>query len=311
MFLFSVFLILAGFVTCALGADESVKRLLRISKHLGISEFATSFIVVGIAAILPEFFIGVISAFSSASTFGLGVVWGSNVADLTLIIGIIVLIKGRLGLTKSTFKYAKRFLMILGLPVLLFLIHGEISRLDGIILILSFMIYIVAMLWNKPVRLRPDKKTRFLIDVPILSGALALLLIGAIAVTTGSRDVSLLFGLPLFVIGVVVAAGADLPELVFGIHGDKEMHGDLILGPILGCVLADALLTTGLIAVIEPIKTTQPFIIFSSGFLMVISAVLVTFLFKKGWLCRKDGIILVTFYLIFLTIQFAVETLVV
>jgi cation:H+ antiporter len=314
MFFFSVLLVLVGIAVITIGANESAERLLRLSEYLGISEFVTSFVVVGIAAILPEFFIGIVSAFSSASTFGLGVVWGSNVADLTLIVGVIVLIKGHLRVAESTLRYARRFLMIVGLPVLFFFIHGEISRFDGFLLILAFIIYVAAMLWTKPVRLRPGKRKegmRFLVDVPILSGALALLLVGAIAVTNGSSDISVLIGLPLFVVGVIVAAGTDLPELIFGIEGARGMYGDLVFGPILGCVLADAMLTTGLIAFINPIKTTQPSHVLSSGLLMVISAVLVTFLFRKRCLNRKDGFILVVFYLVFLLIQFLVETLVI
>ena len=105
-----------------------------------------------------------------------------------------------------------------------------------------------------------------------------------------------------------MTAGTDLPELSFGIDAAIGMHGDLILGPILGCVLADALLTTGFIAVIEPIRATQPASIVSGGLLMVVSALSVMFQLRKGELNRKDGIILVVLYLVFLRIQFVIES---
>jgi len=312
MFLLFVILVIAGLIVIALGAKESEKRLLHLSQYLRVPEFVTSFVIVGIAAILPEFVIGIVSAFQHASTFGLGVVWGSNVADLTLVIGVIVLLAGDLRLSESTLKYTKRFLLIAGLPVLFF-IDGEISRLDGVFLLLAFLIYVVAMLWAKPIRRALDEKKvkmRFAIDIPILFGVLAVLLIGASVVTTSSQEISALLGLPLFIVGVVVAAGTCLPELSFGIDAARRMHGDLVFGPILGCVLADAMLTTGLIAVIEPIRPPHYAAVLSNGLLMFLSAMIVTVLFRKGRLGRKEGIILAMFYLVFLVIQFSIENLV-
>ena len=67
-------MVLVGLAVITLGANESAKRLLHLSNYLGISMFVTSFLIVGIAAILLEFSIGIVSALSNASTFGLGVV---------------------------------------------------------------------------------------------------------------------------------------------------------------------------------------------------------------------------------------------
>ncbi|HLC00261.1 MAG TPA: hypothetical protein VJL33_02980, partial [Candidatus Bathyarchaeia archaeon] len=110
-------------------------------------------------------------------------------------------------------------------------------------------------------------------------------------------------GLPLFLVGAVVAVGTCLPELAFALRACNKKHCGLGLGNILGNVLADSMLTIGIIALIQPIKPRFLVSPFSTGVFVAISMLLVYALSRDGVLDRKDGALLVIVYAIFIVMQ--------
>ncbi len=311
MVLVSLLLICVGLAIVVFTADEAIKRILHIARFFRLSEFVTSFVIAGIIAVLPELSIGVISAVEGTSSLGFGVILGSNVIDLTLIIGVVVLYSGKLALDSSMIKNIRMSLLAVVLPVLLF-VDGEISRLDGVILVLAFMLYLFTLLRTKrEERLLPGKRQtlRFVFELLVLGVSMAILFAGASLVTDNSQLLSTSLGLPLFVVGAVVAIGTCLPELVFAIRACKRKHGALGLGNILGNVLADSMLTIGIIALIQPIKPQFPVPAFITGVIMVVSTVILYWISKDGVLDRKDGVLLVSIFSIFLALQAVIEAL--
>jgi Ca2+/Na+ antiporter len=71
--------IIVGLVILAKASDYAVKSIANIARLLHFSEFAASFVIVGIAAVTPEFFVGVSSSLNKVPSLGLGVLIGSNV----------------------------------------------------------------------------------------------------------------------------------------------------------------------------------------------------------------------------------------
>jgi cation:H+ antiporter len=309
--LFSSLLLIVGLIIVILTADVATKRLLNLSRYFRLSEFITSFIIAGIVAVLPELSIGIIAALEGSSSLGFGVILGANVADLTLVLGLVLVFSKRLTLDSSTIKHVRISILALVLPVLLF-VDGEISRIDGAILVGVFVVYIVFMLKTKTpedsAKMRSGRR-KFAIDTVILIAALVLLFVGGNIITGSSQDLSIQLGLPLFVIGLVVAIGTCLPELAFALRAAKTKHAELGLGNIFGNVLADSMLTIGIIALIQPIKPAQPIIALSTGVFMVFSGALVALLSRKRELTRLHGVVLTLCFLGFIALQYAVENL--
>jgi cation:H+ antiporter len=305
MALFPILLICAGLAIVVLSADEAIKRLLNIARYLRLSEFVVSFVIAGIVAVLPELSIGVLAAFGGTSSLGFGIILGANVADLTLVIGAVLLVGGGMKLDRKTVKNIRLSFLAVILPVLLF-IDGEISRIDGAILVFAFMLYLFVMLRTKrndPVFIGKRPKLRFIFEVLVLVGSLSILFIGGSLVTDNSKIVSSSLGLPLFVVGAVVAVGTCLPELVFAIRSCKKNHCELGLGNILGNVLADSMFTIGIIALIQPIRPQFPVPPFLTGTFMVVCTAVVYILSKDGDLDKRDGILLVSIYAVFVIMQ--------
>jgi cation:H+ antiporter len=178
-------------------------------------------------------------------------------------------------------------------------------------LIAAFAVYVALMLRSKrdgePVQGK-RQKLRFIFEFVILAVSLVILFAGATLVSNNAQETSLLLGLPLFVVGVVVAVGTCLPELVFALRACNKQHCGLGIGNILGNVLADSMLTIGIIALIQPIKPSFPLPAFSTGVVMAVSALTVYWVSRDGTLDRKNGALLLGLFGLFLALQAAIET---
>ncbi len=310
MLLFSVLLLIVGLAIVVLSADEAIKRLLNLAGLLRLSEFTVSFVLAGVLAILPELSIGILAALGGSSSLGYGVILGANVADLTLVIGIAVLFGGHVDLEPAMLKSIRLSSLAVLLPVILFY-DGEISRFDGAILIVVFLIYVTYMLRSKHdggVAPAKRSKRRVTFEAAILTGSILLLFVGGSLITDNSQGISMEIGLPLFVVGLIVAVGTCLPEMAFSIRACSKKYCHVGLGNILGNVLADSLLTIGVIALMQPIKPAVMLPPLSTGIFMAVSALAMFLLSRDGTLKRKDGALLLVLFGLFVLIQFIIQS---
>lgn len=305
MVLIPLLLVCFGLAIVVASADEAIKRLLNLARIFQLSEFVTSFVIAGVIAILPELAIGAMAAANGNSPLGLGLVMGSNIADLTLVIGIIALVAGKLSLNSGTKKHMRTSLLSIIVPVILFM-DGELSQFDGAVCILVFLAYMAFIIltrhgFNYSFNSRGKKKLA--VEVAVLLASMAVLFFGSSLITDNSQVISESIGLPIFIIGVLVAIGTCIPELSFALRASRNKKSEIGLGNILGNVLADSLLTIGIIAIIHPIKPSVPLAGFSTAIFMALSAVFVYGLSRKGELDREDAMLLLVLYAIFITLQ--------
>ncbi|MCL5949517.1 MAG: hypothetical protein M1490_03460 [Candidatus Bathyarchaeota archaeon] len=311
---YSLLVLFAGIAIVVYGADEAIKRLLNLSKFFRISAFVTGVVIAGTLAVLPELSIGILSAFEGSSTFGLGLIFGANVADLTLVIGVVVFVAGEQKITPSMLKNLKVSFIAVLLPVFL-LLDGEISRLDGVFLVGAFVVYVIWLLRSgrgeKGIaeRMRLSRKViRLSITVFLLAIGITVLFIGSELVTTSAQELSSVLGLPLFLIGIIVAIGTCLPEMAFAIRA-SEKEGSIGIGNILGNVLADSMLTIGIIAIIYPIRIPNMASPLTAGVFVALSAIFVYIRSRDGLINKKDAAFLLGVYVIFILLQYFFEVL--
>jgi len=309
---YTTLVLLAGIAIVVYGADEAIKRLLNLSKFFRLSAFVTGVVIAGTLAVLPELSIGVLAALEESSTFGLGLIFGANVADLTLVIGVVVLLAGHQKMTPGMLKNLKISFIAVLLPVFL-IIDGELSGIDGLILVGAFVVYVIWLLTTGrgvreiPERARLSKKVfRLGITVFMLAVGITVLFLGSELVTQSAQELSSVLGLPLFLIGLVVAIGTCLPEMAFAIRA-SEKEGSIGIGNILGNVLADSMLTIGVIAIIHPIIIPNMAAPLIAGVFVAASAIFVYSRSKDGDISKKDATLLIGAYALFVVIQYLLE----
>lgn len=265
------------------------------------------------ATSLPELAVGISSSLVKNSAIALGNVIGSNIADLTLVIGIaIIYSRGIKVRPLSVKKDTVYMLLITILPVVLFLIGNKLSRIDGFILIAIFSIYTYKLI-KKRVKFRKkfeDQIPRWdvIFNVFILILSLVLLFFSSKYVVQYAVFISNELFIPIILTGLfIVALGTSLPELVFSLASASKGHSEFTLGNIIGSVVVNSTLVLGVTSLIWPITANFIFFLISSAFMVLVSLIFLTYVFSGSNLDWREGISLVFLYVFFLMLNFYVE----
>lgn len=293
-------------------ASFLVKSLSKIAGFLRMQEFTAGFILMAIATSLPELFVGVSAALEKNTALALGNVIGSNIIDLTLIAGIgIVLVKGYRVKTKETKKDALLMVGFAVLPLVLMILGKQISRLDGLILIAAFSFYIVRMVKKRKYypKIYKNKITRkqIVFNVFLFVFSLVVLFLSARYVVIYGGKLSLDFALPPILIGLfLIAFATSLPELVFETMALLKGHSEMSLGDLIGSVVINSSLVLGVTAAIHPLSANF-FLAITSGFFMIIVALVFATFVESNWLHWKAGISLIMLYVFFIILEFFIK----
>lgn len=298
--LLSLFLLIASLIVVIKSADYAIKYSTKLAESLRLSKYTIGFIIVAVISVLPEAFISITSALEGIPSFGLGTLFGSNVADLTLVFVLVIFISGR-NLKVESKIIKNRFLHIgvMMIPILLGL-NGYYSRLEGIILICAGSIFYFLVLRKNTYEVDVDREKFSFLNLILLLISMSTLLLGSNLTVTYGVELAKILSVPPILIGLfIVGLGTTLPELFFSIKAAKNHHDGLALGDVLGTVIADATILVGVIAVITPFAFNKR-IIYVTGLLMVLASILLFHFMKSGkTLTRKEAVLLFIFYLCF------------
>lgn len=288
------------------GATMATKHATRLAENYHLSKYTVGFIVIAIISILPETFIAINSSLKGVSSFALGVLFGSNIADLTLIFAIIVFLTGReLKVESKILNNHVAYPFILILPLLLGL-NGHFSRIEGVVLVLTGIVFYYVSL-KKGVSGTIDKifnKDRNK-NLLMLIFSMIIMLIGSYFTVTSATGLANFFGINPILIGMlIVGLGTTMPELFFSLQSAKKHNDSLAIGDILGTVLADATIVVGILAIINPFEFPKN-IIYITGMFMVVAAYLLFYFMRSGRaISKKEALLLLIFWIIFVLVEF-------
>ncbi len=305
--IFAFFLFLSLFMVIW-SADHSIRYSTKIAKGFSLPKYIIGFLVVAVLGVLPEAFIGISSAMKGIPEFGLGIIFGSNVADLTFIFALAILVsKHNLKVESKIIKDRMMYIMILALPIV-FGLNGYYSRLEGMTLIAAGIAFYLFVIRKSRASKEIVREKFSLKDIFLLLISMGLLLYAAqLSIKFGVNLAKILEINPILVGMFVIGVGTALPELFFAIRALKNHHDSLALGDILGVVVIDATVILGLIGVIRPFSF-NPLIVYVTGVFMVLSTMLLFFFMKSGrTLSRKEAILLLIFYVIFMAVELNID----
>jgi cation:H+ antiporter len=291
------------------GATLSTKYSFKIAESYNVSKYVVGFFVVAIISIIPETLVSINAALQNVPAMGLGALFGSNIADLTLIFAIAVLLAGRsLKVESKILKANAVYPFILLIPIALG-IDGFYSRWEGLALIFAGIVF-YALSFKREQRARPavieEKKvnTNKKLDFVYLIIGLVLLLAGSHFVVTSGIEIATLLNLNKAAMGMLfIGLGTTMPELFFCISAVKNNHDSLAIGDVLGTVLADATIVIGILAMVSPFAFPRK-IIYIAGLFMVAAAFILFYMMKTGKnLTRSEAILLIFFWVLFVSTE--------
>jgi cation:H+ antiporter len=289
-----------------------VKSLTKLSRFLKLNEFALSFILMAFATSLPELVGGITSSFEGNSSLSFGLAVGSNIANLSLILGVVILLARRIPVSGILKRKDAVNMSIIAIFILLLSGDGQVSRADGLILLIIYGFYIVNLFTNGKYHKRNNTDTNIkeiLIYFLMFMACLVGLLISAELLVEASTELANILSVPLLLIGfILVAFGTSLPELAFEIRAIGKNHKDLALGDIIGSVVTNSTLVIGISAVISPI-TLHSMNLLRTSFIFLILVVVIfnLFMYTKKELSRWEGAVLIGIYLLYISSEFFVQ----
>jgi len=293
-------------------SSHLVKTLAAIAKFLGWREFVTAFFIMAFATSLPNLFVDINAAFNGMPELAFGDIIGGNLIDLTIVMALAVLFgKKDLPVESKMVQTSAIFTAIIVILPLLLAFDGNISRGDGIILLLAFMVYSFWLFskgdrFKKIYRERKKEKPRnllfFLKDIVKIIIILILLLAASFIIIDSAKLFSVKLGIPLSLVGLlIISLGNCFPEAYFSIISARRGEGWMVLGDIMGSVIICATLVLGIVALISPfeINDFSPFLI-ARAFAIIAAFVFLFAIKTDKKITKKEALILLLIYVAFL-----------
>lgn len=304
--LFLLFLVIL--VKCA---EYAIRYSTKVSISLKIPEFVVSFVIVALISILPESTISIISAIKGEPELGLGTLLGSNVADLSLVLGIATLFSPKgINVKSKILKNNFFYILLLLVPILLGF-DGRFTRLDGLILFLLGMFFFIKIITdNKDIskKIKKTNKNDVLKNLIKLIFVLGILLLSAYFTVKYALNFANEVKIPVILVGItIIAFGTCLPELIFSIKAVKKNKDSLALGDIIGTVITDITIVLGIVALISPFEFNTKNIYVTGTAMVLAGIILTTFMKTDKTINKKEGLIMILFYVLFVFVEFFIN----
>lgn len=333
MILISIIFLIIGFIGMTIGSKFIIIGLENIADRLHISHIMVGLTILAIGTSLPEIAVSVMGGFDkllgidpNIDGIVIGNKVGSFLTQITLIIGILA-VSQPLFVSKWELRREGPMLFISLLIFLIFSLDGVITQFEGLLMIISYFLYLILIIWSekrlaraKPeVRLAdkerldpmsfdaiesPHTPSSLFKDISFTLIGLLILLVAAEFTLLSAHDLARELNIPENVIGIlIVGLGTSLPELVVDLMAIRRESYGIAIGDILGSNICDILLATGSGAIIVNFNVPMVILIFDLPVLFLALAIMLFLLWREKVLKRWEGGLLIAFYGIYVIVK--------
>jgi cation:H+ antiporter len=313
---FSVMTLVYFLGACSLlviSAELLMNSFLKIAQYYRLSEFIIGFMIVALATVIPELFIGINAALAQSPSLALGNVIGANIIDLTLVIGVITILKGGIKIETKAVRTDTPLMFFVAMLPLLLMFDQTLSQFDGVVLLVAFFLYVWRIITQEKKfkdRLPTVPKSEFLLHTVIALVSLAFIYVFSMFVVNTAVLLAEEFSLPLILIGLFfISFGTTLPEFTFETKSILTRHRYMALGDIIGSVVARSTLVLGVTAIIAPIQADYLLFLTSAFFMLIVAFLFMTLIDVEKHILVQEGIALIILYILFIIIELNIRVL--
>ena len=290
--------VLAGLILLCIGGYAIVSGGVSLAKKLRISSMIIGLTVVAYGTSTPELAASLLAAFNSHTELILGNIIGSNISNVGMVIGISAIFAPLL-ISKITVSRWIPIMIGVSLLVVAMSYDGEISQIDGILLIaalIAFTAYTIKTVKKQKVQQNETIENEALEGECFLSkykietypqsfglivAGIILLFLGGHLTVDGAVNLAETLALSQLVIGaVIVAIGTSLPELITSIIAIAKKQTDIGVGNIVGSNIYNILLILGVSSAIVGIPVSSD--VFSNYYIMIAFSLVLFIGFRKS-----------------------------
>lgn len=301
-----------------IGGEALLRGAVSMATLLKLTPAIIGLTVVAAGTSIPEMAVSVLAAVDNKADISVGNVVGSNILNITFIIGICAVFVP-IPIIGNTIKLEYPVLAIVTLLCLALAQDGQINRLDAILLMtvyIAFTVYLVSLVRQqvsaseavafteevKDISANEKKPAWWSASLLVLLGVL-LLAGGAQATVTGAVELARLMGWSERLIGLtIVSIGTSLPEVVASALSLYRGRADVSVGNVIGSNLFNILMILGVSGFITPLPVQDA--IYSSDCYWMLGVTLLLFpvMFTGRRISQLEGGILLIVYGTYLTL---------
>ena len=301
----------------------AVEQAGKLSDYFGLSKMAIGMLIVGAMVALPELSVAITSSAAGQGELTAGNVFGANVVLILFAMGIGAIVYGikveRKNLEDVGFVLLMTFLISIYMIFVTQIAGRSIGFLEGVGLFIIFAWYAAKMVIDKAVSKRkagedlahfntgtPDEQWLQKIDVSgpvtalVFAASVLAVYVSANIVVNSAISIATELGLAQSFIGAtLIALGTSLPEIMVGFEAIKRKMYGLMLGDVMGSIMANITLVLGTAVIIRPISLHLK--VFGIAMLFAVLANVLFFYYAavRGKLGKNEGMILVSFFVLY------------
>jgi cation:H+ antiporter len=313
---FNIFVLLGSFYILFKCSDYFVESAAGIASYYNLPKMLVGIIIVGFATTAPEIAVSTQAAYLGHPEIAFGNALGSVIADDGIALALAAIVApAAIAITKDILKTAGLFLIGIDILAFFFALNGRISRLEGMVLVLLLVCYMIFVIYAE------KRRKLHLLEIEELPGGkdqinlkrlLILFAIGLVGVIVAARLVirsSLIiarsFNVSETIIGLtVIAIGTSLPEISTCIVASLKGHGEIAVGDIVGADILNILWIIGVSSIVKAIELDRFTVLFSFVSMFVVVGTMLGSLRANYQLTRANGIVLLFLYLVYLYLNY-------
>ncbi|GAA5522335.1 calcium/sodium antiporter [Aliifodinibius salicampi] len=309
----TIFLFVFGLVFLIIGAEILVRGASQIAQRMGIPPLIVGLTVVAFGTSAPELAVSIKSALSAQADIAVGNIIGSNIFNILFILGLSALIIP-LRVSQQLIRLDVPLMIGLSAMVLLFSLDHNISRTNGLILVIGLVAYLVYLFYQgqKENADTAAEKAReisevdgqiqsnWTINIGLVLGGLLLLVIGSRWLVDSAVTFAQFLGVNELIIGLtIVSAGTSLPEVVTSIIAAVRGERDIAVGNIVGSNIFNIMAVLGLTSIIAPtgIEVSNAVIGFDLPIMIAVALASLPIFFTGGIISRWEGGLFLGYYM--------------
>jgi cation:H+ antiporter len=303
-------LVVVGLAGLVIGGEMLVRGAVSVAKSFGISPMVIGLTLVGFGTSTPELLTSLQAALAGSSGIAIGNIVGSNIGNVLLILGLTAVL-APVVVDPKAFRRDGGVVVLATVMCLAVVLIGDISRPVGAAFMVTLVIYLTWTLWverragvspagdvyaaEAEAVPGPDQGLGAALLIALVG--LAVTLLGARFLVSGSVTIAQAAGISETVIGVtIVAIGTSMPELVTSIIAVRKGQGDVALGNVLGSNIFNILFILGITAVVQPMQIPSEIIQRDIWVMCAATLMLVVFA-RTGWTVgRREGAVMLACY---------------
>lgn len=312
---------IAGLVIIILAAEFVLRGASRLAARLGIKPIIIGLTVVSVGTSVPELAVGITAVSEGSGSLAVGNIAGTNILNILFILGLSAAIRP-LPLQLLSIRFDVPVMIVSAIALFLMALDGQLSRFEGILLTMAAVIYAIAIIriskkesakmrqeyaeeYGSQVLLKEKNSVLGWVgNIILMIAGLVLSMVGADLLVAGAVSIAQAMGVSDAIIGLtIVAIGTSAPELATTIMATIKNDRDVAVGNLIGSSISNILSILGVTCIVAPngVDVSEDILWLDLPMAAAVAIVCYPVFRSDRMVTRREGIIFVSAYLIYLT----------